>query len=64
MPNTFRDLRAMRKNIKHNRHHDSSHQVFLDLGRGEQGAGDSCAAVKGVAAQNGGIVPPRNLYDL
>ena len=37
--------------------------MLLDLGRCEQGAGDGGAAVQGVAAQNGGIVPSRNLKE-
>ena len=38
-----------------------SHQMLLDLGGGEEGAGDGGAAVEVVAAQNGGVVSSRNL---
>ena len=41
--------------------HDFSHQVLLDLGGGEEGAGDGGAAVEVVAAQNRGVVSSRNL---
>ena len=37
--------------------------MLLDLGRGQQGAGDGRAAVQRVAPQNGGVVPSRNLQE-